>query len=52
MVEAGLWTGVKNNRICESCKSNGKKGAGKHPVTGERLHWIYFNNQDKNKQIK
>ena len=44
MVEAGLWAGVKNNRICESCKSNGKKGAGKHPVTGERLHWIYFNN--------
>ena len=42
MVEAGKWAGVKNNRICESCKSNGVKGAGKHPETGERLHWIYF----------
>ena len=42
MVDAGKWAGVKNNRICESCKSNGVKGAGKHPETGERLHWIYF----------
>lgn len=42
MVEAGLWAGVKNNRICESCKSNGVKGAGKHPETKQRLHWVYL----------
>lgn len=42
MVEAGLWCGVKNNRICESCKSNGIKGAGKIPGTEQKAHWIYY----------
>ena len=33
--------GINNRRISECC--NGKiKSAGKHPVTGERLHWKYI----------
>ena len=44
MVEAGAWAGVKNNRICESCKSNGIKAAGKHPEKKYKLHWLYYTN--------
>lgn len=41
MVAAGEWAGVKNNRICMSCKSNGKTSAGKDPVSKQPLHWVY-----------
>jgi group I intron endonuclease len=40
--EAQRITGVKQQSISECCKGRGsRKSAGKHPVTGEKLHWIY-----------
>lgn len=40
--EAQRITGVKMQSIAECCKGHGKrKSAGKHPVTGEKLHWVY-----------
>lgn len=33
---------ISGNNICEVCKGKyKKKSAGKHPETGERLHWLY-----------
>ena len=35
-------TGIDNRHITECCRNNGiRKSAGKHPVTGEKLHWRY-----------
>ena len=36
---------IKGSDIAQCCK--GKKGhnsAGKHPITGEKLHWLYAEN--------
>ena len=39
-MEAGRETGIKQQNISKCC--NGKlQSAGKHPVTGEKLHWKY-----------
>lgn len=35
---------VGHTGIYKSCKSNGKKSAGVHPVTGVDLHWLYAEN--------
>lgn len=33
---------ISKNTICEVCNgSSTKKSAGKHPTTGEKLHWLY-----------
>jgi len=42
--DAAIWCGLKRVvSICDCC--NGKrKYTGKHPVTGEKLTWKYFNN--------
>lgn len=33
---------ISRNSICEVCRGkNKKKSAGKHPETGEKLHWLY-----------
>ena len=41
-MEAERETGIKQSNISACC--NGKqKSAGKHPVTGEKLHWRYVN---------
>lgn len=35
---------ISKNTICEVCNgSKTKKSAGKHPETGEKLHWLYTN---------
>lgn len=40
--EAQKVTGVRQQSIADCCKGRGsRKSAGKHPVTGEKLHWIY-----------
>lgn len=40
--EAQRVTGVRSQSIAECCKGYGsRKSAGKHPETGEKLHWIY-----------
>ena len=45
--EANTLLGVNRNNICNCC--NGKiPSAGKHPVTGEKLHWMYLEDAIKN----
>lgn len=38
---AGEWCGVKNNAI-RRCISKERNSGGKHPETGERLTWMYY----------
>lgn len=34
--------GIDHSNIIKCCKGNGRqKTAGRHPITGEKLHWIY-----------
>ena len=40
MREAERKTGINNSCISDACKGK-QKTAGKHPITGERLHWKY-----------
>ena len=40
-MEAGRETGIKRSNISICCLGK-RKSAGKHPVTGERLHWKYI----------
>ena len=35
-------TGIDNSSILKACKGE-RKTAGRHPVTGEGLHWKYIN---------
>lgn len=39
--KAGEWCGVSNKTISNHLNSY-KKSAGKHPITGEKLHWQYY----------
>ena len=42
MKEACEWCGLKcTTTIIKSCK-DANKTAGKHPITGEKLHWQYY----------
>jgi group I intron endonuclease len=42
---------MSSNNITQCCRGN-VKSVGKHPVTGEKLHWLYVNDQiDKNGAI-
>ena len=42
MKEACEWCGLKySTTIIKSCK-DANKTAGKHPITGEKLHWQYY----------
>ena len=42
MKEACEWCGLKcATTIIKSCKDTNKT-AGKHPITGEKLHWQYY----------
>ena len=39
--EAAEYYGTHNSKICVCCKGT-KKSAGKHPETGEKLVWMYY----------
>lgn len=43
MIEAAKWAGLKSNSSIKDCCKGRNKTAGKHPETGERLHWEYVN---------
>lgn len=49
--EAGEWCNCCKQGICQCCKGRCKT-AGKHPITGEKLHWMYYEDylklQEKN----
>ena len=41
-MEAERELGINNSNISMCCNGKRYKSAGKHPVTGERLHWKYI----------
>lgn len=42
MKEAGEWCGLKaSDKIGECCRKS-RKSAGKHPITKEKLHWMFY----------
>lgn len=44
MNDAGEWCGLGGKRpggTIGACISGKQKSAGKHPITGEKLHWVY-----------
>lgn len=43
--EAELKYGINHGHIAQCCKGN-RKSAGKHYITGEKLHWAYTDNID------
>lgn len=40
--DAGKWCGLKSYRSISCCCNGIAKSAGKHPITGEKLHWKYI----------
>ena len=49
--EASDWCGLYNGSHITSCCKFIKKSAGKHPITGEKLIWRYFDYLDNPIQI-
>lgn len=46
-------TGVDAAHILECCKgTTNRKSAGKHPITGEKLHWTYVSIEEYNYNLK
>lgn len=43
-VEASKQTGIDRREITKCCRGKAKS-AGKHPITGEKLHWLYVYDQ-------
>lgn len=41
-------TGIDQSSILKACKGE-RKSAGKHPETGEKLHWEYIDIQQEEK---
>ncbi|MCM3387245.1 NUMOD3 domain-containing DNA-binding protein [Ureibacillus chungkukjangi] len=46
LAEASRCTSVNINSLVLCCK-NKRKSAGKHPITGERLNWMYLEDYEK-----
>lgn len=40
--EAGIWCGLKNGTSISQYLKGKTKSAGKHPITKQPLHWMYF----------
>ena len=52
--KAGEWCGVGRTSIINHL-NGGAKSAGKHPITGEKLHWMYLDDYEmltKEKELK
>lgn len=41
------WCGLKQVRSIQLCCTNNANYAGKHPITGEKLRWMYYENYIK-----
>lgn len=51
IVLAQQWCGLKSASGIISCLHGRQKSAGKHPVTGERLHWKYVEETTNHNEI-
>ena len=40
-IDAQNWCGTSSKAICKCCRGD-SKSSGKHPDTGEKLHWMYY----------
>lgn len=40
--EAGIWCGLKDGTSISHHLNGSRKSAGKHPITKEKLHWMYY----------
>lgn len=40
--EAGIWCGLKDGTSISHYLNGKRKSAGKHPITNEKLHWMYY----------
>ena len=40
--EAQEWVGAKSHTGISNCCQGNRKSAGKHPITGKPLHWMYY----------
>ena len=40
-IDAQNWCNISNKAILKCCRGNSKT-SGKHPITGEKLHWMYY----------
>lgn len=50
--EAAVWCNIKGGEQIGQCCNNKKKSAGKHPITGEKLRWMYYDDYLKQQQLK
>ena len=50
MEEAKLWCNGCKSTICNCCKGK-RKSSGRHPITGEKLHWMYYDEYLKQKEV-
>ena len=44
--EAAEWCNIKNKDSIASCARGDTKSSGRHPITGEKLHWEYVEDSD------
>ena len=49
-IGAQEWCGTSSKAICKCCRGN-SKSSGKHPITGEKLHWMYYDEYLKQKEV-
>lgn len=49
--DASIWIGHKSHGNICSCCIGKKKSCGKHPETGEKLHWMYYKDYLKQKEV-
>ena len=48
--EAYIKYGFSRTNITECCKGN-RKSCGRHPITGEKLHWVYTDEMDNSSVV-
>ena len=49
-IDAQEWCGTSSKAICKCCRGN-SKSSGKHPITGEKLHWMYYDEYLEQKEV-
>ena len=47
-IEAANYAGLKNSTPISRCCKGERKTAGKHPITGEKLKWSFYELKEEN----
>lgn len=48
-IEASIWCGLKDSTPISRCCKKERLTAGKHPITKERLRWMFYEEKEENK---